>query len=217
MKNFLLLITAIFASQNLFADIYKFSGDPKGIEFVISKNKKKSDEEFGKTDVVGNFSKFSGSFDYDAKTRMVKDLNVEIDVASINTQMEKRDKHLRSADFFDVDKHPKATFVSKAGQSFAVAADGSAKIDGTLTIKGVSKDLSLKVMAQINGDEIKIMPHKESYAVAFDRNDFGISYNIDIDEDTLGNLVGKFKSFLGQKVIGNVTQLNVSLVAKKGK
>jgi polyisoprenoid-binding protein YceI len=85
--------------------------------------------------VNGEFDKFKGSFELDDKTKVLTAMSAEIDAASINTNIEKRDNHLRSADLFDVAKYPKITFVLDS-----VKGD---KAYGKLTIKDVAKDVVL--------------------------------------------------------------------------
>lgn len=85
--------------------------------------------------VNGEFQKFSGNFELDDKTNALKALSGEIDVASINTNIDKRDEHLRSADLFDAAKYPKITFVLDK-----VVGD---KAYGKLTIKDVTKEVVL--------------------------------------------------------------------------
>ena len=60
----------------------------------------------------GRFNRFSGEFDYDEANPANNRVEVEIDLASIDTNHAERDKHLRSERFFDVERFPKATFVS---------------------------------------------------------------------------------------------------------
>jgi polyisoprenoid-binding protein YceI len=85
--------------------------------------------------VNGEFDKFKGSFELDDKTNLLTAMSAEIDVASINTNIEKRDNHLRSADLFDAGKYPKITFVLES-----VKGD---KAYGKLSIKDVTKDVVL--------------------------------------------------------------------------
>ena len=59
--------------------------------------------------LIGRFNRFDGSFTVDDHDTTKNRVNVEIDVASLDSNHAERDKHLRSADFFDVDKFPKAT------------------------------------------------------------------------------------------------------------
>jgi len=90
--------------------------------------------------LVGRFDQFSGTFSYDEKAPEASKVSVEIDTASVNSNHAERDKHLRSADFLDVAKFPKATFVSK---SVAPAGAGKAKITGDLTMRGVTKEITI--------------------------------------------------------------------------
>lgn len=89
------------------------------------------------TKVHGRFAKGSASFDDAANTA-----RAEIEAASIDTRDEKRDAHLKSADFFDVEKFPSITFVGAE----LTDRDGDAfTLHGELTIHGVSQKVSLKV------------------------------------------------------------------------
>lgn len=86
--------------------------------------------------VRGRFAKGSATLDDAAGT-----VRAEIDAASIDTREEKRDAHLRSADFFDVEKFPTLTF-----ESTGVSGSGDAfTLNGRLTIHGVTRDVSLAV------------------------------------------------------------------------
>src|SRR5688572_8131277 len=83
----------------------------------------------------GKFTKFDGQIELDEQSLENSSVSVVIDVASIDTNDEKRDEHLRSADFFDVANYPKITFTStkvtpNGGDTFEVVGD--------LTIKGVT-------------------------------------------------------------------------------
>src|ERR1043166_528576 len=66
--------------------------------------------------VRGQFEKITGTVQYDGKDIRSLNANVTIDAASVNTRVENRDKDLRSANFFDVEKYPTITFVSKRAQ-----------------------------------------------------------------------------------------------------
>ncbi len=91
------------------------------------------------TNVKGNFASFSGEITFDENDTIKSSANVIIDIASINTSNADRDKHLRSADFFDVEKYPEMTFVSTG-----VEKDGDDMIlNGRLTMHGVTKDISI--------------------------------------------------------------------------
>ena len=92
--------------------------------------------------VPGHFNKFEGTITYDTQDIAKSSVNVSIDAASIDTEEPKRDAHLKSPDFFDAEKFPKITFVSS---KVTPAGPNKLKVDGTLTIRGVSKPVTLDV------------------------------------------------------------------------
>ncbi|HZU76445.1 MAG TPA: YceI family protein [Dehalococcoidia bacterium] len=99
-----------------------------------------SAKHLGVATVRGRFTKVTGEIDLDdSNDPTTGSGTITIDAASVDTGNEQRDAHLRSADFLDVEKHPTITFavtrVEKAGDDY--------KVDGDLTIKDVTKPLSL--------------------------------------------------------------------------
>ena len=92
-------------------------------------------------DIVGNFEKADLNIQADEKNFLNSKLNFEVDVNSINTHIEARDNHLRSADFFDVAKYPKMTFTSTS------ITKGKQKnyynVNGNLTMHGITKPVSV--------------------------------------------------------------------------
>jgi len=100
--------------------------------------------------LIGRFDRFSGTFDFDPDAPEKSKVRVEIDTASVNSNQAQRDKHLRSADFLDVAKFPKATFEST---SIKVLDDGSADVSGKLTLHGVTKDIVIKARQVGSGDD----------------------------------------------------------------
>jgi len=128
------------------------------------------------SNVKGNFEKHSGVVVINDKDITNSKVEVSIDTASVNTGVQKRDAHLRSADFFDVAKYPTMTFVSK---KVAKAGKDKLKVTGYLTLHGVTKEVVLDVEG----------PSKESKdpwgnfrsgAVAstkISRKDFGLVWN----------------------------------------
>jgi polyisoprenoid-binding protein YceI len=88
----------------------------------------------------GRFSEVAGQLTIDNENIENSHVEVEIGAASVDTRDEKRDAHLRSADFFDVENHPTLTF-----KSTGVEADGDdLKIAGDLTIRGVTRPVVLE-------------------------------------------------------------------------
>ncbi|BBX31159.1 hypothetical protein MMAG44476_12351 [Mycolicibacterium mageritense DSM 44476 = CIP 104973] len=133
--------------------------------------------------VRGSFETFSGEIV--VAEDGTPSVSATIDVNSINTRNEQRDAHVRSADFFDAENHPTATFVSTG-----VRRDGDDYVvDGDFTLKGVTKPVSLKL--EFNG----VNPGMGQGPVAgfeasvvLNRKDFGI--DIDMPLETGGTVIG---------------------------
>ena len=133
--------------------------------------------------VRGKFETFAGAITVDENGS--PSVTAEIDVNSINTGNEDRDGHIRSADFFEVDKYPTATFTSTA-----VRADGDDyAVEGDFTLHGVTRPITLKL--EFNG----VNPGMGNGPVAgfeasvvLNRKDFGI--DIDLPLETGGSVVG---------------------------
>lgn len=122
----------------------------------------------------GKFNKSSGTvvLDRAAKTGTVE---VNIDIASVNTGNAKLDEHLQKAEFFDVAKYPTAVY---KGTSIRFEGDKPAEVIGTLTMHGVTKPLNLKIESFkcfVNPMMKKEVCGTEATAT-FDRGDFGMDY-----------------------------------------
>lgn len=87
----------------------------------------------------GKFDRFEGSLQLDEKDVTKSKLTVSVDVASVNTNVKDRDEHLRSADFFAVEKFPKMTFTSTKVEQ----RQGRLLVTGDLTIRGVTRPVTL--------------------------------------------------------------------------
>lgn len=92
--------------------------------------------------VRGRFEEFDGTFDLNEADPTQSKIEVVIQAASINTKEAQRDGHLRSADFFDVEKYPTITFKSKRIEK---VDSEHARLIGNLTIKDVTKEVALNV------------------------------------------------------------------------
>jgi len=92
--------------------------------------------------VRGQLGPITGKVEWDGKDVKTVVADVSVDMNGINTQNEGRDKHLRSADFFDVANHPALTFKSKRVEA---VADGRFKLVGDLTLRGNTKEVVLDV------------------------------------------------------------------------
>jgi polyisoprenoid-binding protein YceI len=124
----------------------------------------------------GRFDKFDGTFSYDAKTPEASKVSVEIDTTSVNSNHAERDKHLSGADFLDVSKFPKATFVSKKVEP---AGDGKAKITGDLTLRGVTKEIAIDA-AYIGGGADPWGGNRVGFTgtTSIALADYGITFNL---------------------------------------
>jgi polyisoprenoid-binding protein YceI len=126
--------------------------------------------------VEGSFTKFNGIVNLDDKDPAKSTVEVTIDAASIDTHEPKRDAHLKSPDFFDVEKNPKITFkstkVDKAGK-------GKFKVTGDLTMHGVTKPVVLNVegpspeMKNPWGVPVRVV----SAQGKLNRKDYGLNWN----------------------------------------
>jgi polyisoprenoid-binding protein YceI len=130
-------------------------------------------------EVSGRFSKFEGTIVRPTEDFSNGVIEVKINAASINTDNEMRDNHLRSADFFDVEKHPELIFKSRA---FEKTGNDEYKILGDLTMHGVTKPVELK--AEYFG-EIKDWEGKRHIGFkaegALNRADYGLTYNMALE------------------------------------
>jgi len=120
--------------------------------------------------VRGTFPSYDGKVEFDPKAMKFLALSADVKIESIDTQNEKRDDHLKSADFFDVSKNPSILF--------AMTKFENGKVYGDLTMKGVKKPVVLD--ATING-VIKDAQGKERVSFELsgkiDRREFGLTYN----------------------------------------
>jgi polyisoprenoid-binding protein YceI len=131
--------------------------------------------------VRGEFSKMSGTIDYDGKSVESIKADVTIDAASITTHADPRDADLKSPHFFDVAKFPTLTFKSKKA---IPGAAGMFKLVGDLTLHGVTKEVTLdctgpsKIVKSGRG-ESRVAA---SASVKINRQDYGMSWNATLDD-----------------------------------
>jgi len=93
--------------------------------------------------VSGHFNKFDASIETDTEDFSDAKITFEADVNTISTKNEQRDTHLKSADFFDAQNHPKMTFISNSVKKIS---DHEMQVKGDLTIRGIKKEISLDVI-----------------------------------------------------------------------
>jgi polyisoprenoid-binding protein YceI len=130
--------------------------------------------------VTGRFNDFTGTINADPANPAASSVEFTINAASIDTDNADRDKHLKSPDFFDVEKTPAITFKSS---KVTPAGNNKYNVDGTLTIHGVSKQVSLPVEFLGFGKD----PWGNDRAgftieTTLNRKDFGILWNKALDQ-----------------------------------
>jgi polyisoprenoid-binding protein YceI len=125
--------------------------------------------------VPGQFTQWTGDFYFDETHPGASRVEVQIDAASIDTREPQRDAHLRSADFFDVEKHPHLTFRSTRVEAIG---ESSYHVVGELSIHGVSKSAVLNVdFAGRAKDPWGGERAGFTAKTTIDRKDFGLTYN----------------------------------------
>ena len=164
------LIIAILLPSQVFAEKYLI--DTKGahafIQFRI--------QHLGYSWLSGRFNTFKGHFEYDEKNPGAASVQVEIETASVDSNHAKRDKHLRGDDFLHVDKFPSARFESSA---YKENGDGTATLEGKLTLHGVTRPVSIAVKKIGHGPD-----PWGGYRLGFEGStrialaDYGIMYNL---------------------------------------
>jgi len=138
------------------------------------------------TRVRGRFTDFDGAVSIDAASPERSSVNVNIKAATIDTSTADRDAHLRSDDFFAVEKYPALTFTSSR---VTKKTEELYEVTGTLTIRGVAKEVTLPVTflgaAKDPWGNERVGFETE---IAINRKDFGLTWNAALE--TGGFLVG---------------------------
>lgn len=149
---------------------------------------------------TGRFTDYAGFIDMDAEAGTVKAIEATIKTVSVNTNHEKRDAHLRSADFLDVEHYPTITFKMK---SYKKTAEGYTAV-GDLTLHGVTKEITL--VGQYNGATKDPWGNTRagfSGEGKLNRKDFGMVWNKTLDS--------------GGLVVGDEVQIRLDIECIKAK
>lgn len=128
------LIGSVHASEE--SGTYDFDNE-KSHQFITFKI-----SHLGYSWLYGRFNDFDGEFTYDAENPENSSVNVTIDTPSVDSNHAERDKHLRSEDFLHVSEYPEASFQSTRVE---VDEEGEADIIGDLTLRGVTREVTLDV------------------------------------------------------------------------
>lgn len=174
-KTSLLLVTLGLVASAFAADTWNIDTRHSGVTFSV--------RNFF-VPVEGTFKIQSGAINFDAANPAASSVEAVIAVTSVNTQDADRDKHLNNQDFFLTEKFPTATFKST---SWTPAGEGKFKVTGDLTIKEVTKPLTLEVsfLGQGTGNRGRTISGWQA-TTKMSRKDWGIAYGASIaDEVTL--------------------------------
>ncbi len=140
------LLASLLLAASPFVSAADYVVDTKGahasINFKIS--------HLGYSYIVGRFNDFDGKFSYDAAQPEAASISINIDPASIDTNHDRRDKHLSNDDFLDVSKFTKAGFTST---KVVDKGDGKLDVHGDLTVHGVTKPIVIEVTKVGEGDD----------------------------------------------------------------
>jgi len=193
-RNFLItLVVALVAlttQSASAADSYAIDITHSSIEFSV--------KHMMISNVKGTFDTFTGSIMLDPKNIENSSVDISIDVSSVDTRDEKRDNHLRSADFFDSENHPAITFksdkVTKKGDGYVAS--------GTLVLHGVSKKVDIPFV--LNGPIQNpwgqtVIGIELEYKM--NRKDYGLEWNKAMDN--------------GGVVVGDEVKIEINLEATK--
>lgn len=132
------------------------------------------------SNVRGQFSKVTGTVTFDEKDVTKSSAEVTIDTTTIDTREPDRDKHLRSADFFDVQNFPTMTFRSKR---VTQSGPGKLKMTGDLTIRGVTHEVTFDVEgpAAAIKEQSGRLRSAATATTQINRQDYGVKWNRNID------------------------------------
>jgi polyisoprenoid-binding protein YceI len=139
------------------------------------------------SNVRGEFTRLSGGITYDPADPANSSIDATIDAASINTREAQRDAHLKSADFFDVERFPTLTFRSTE----VGIRDGEGNVKGDLTLHGVTREVVLRVEGPTpeSKDPWGNLRIGATATAKINRKDFGLNWNAALEAG--GVLVGK--------------------------
>lgn len=171
MKRFITTITTIIAlalPAFAFASTWAIDPDHSNVGFKV--------RHLMVSNVHGSFGKYTGAVEINDNDITKSKVEVSIDTSSINTNVQKRDDHLRSADFFDVAKFPTMTFVST---KVAKTGKDKLKVTGDLTLHGVTRQVVLDVegLSRESKDPYGNIRRGATATTTINRKDFGLVWN----------------------------------------
>ena len=164
-------VLLVAAAPALAADTYEVDAAHSEVSFLVR-------HLVGR--VRGSFGQFEGKVVMDTANPAASSVEFTIKAESIDTNVAKRDDHLRSADFFDVAKYPSLTFASKKVEK---VGDGQYKVTGDLTLRGVTKEVVLAVEGSPTPMQDPFGNTKlgGSATTRLNRKDFGLNWSKSLD------------------------------------
>lgn len=150
------------APANPKGEALTFSGENSKVLFTGSKVTGKHD---------GGFNKFDGTIDLVNNKPEESSVRVNIDTASVFTDADGLTKHLQTGDFFEVSKHPKATFVSTKIVPDAAKGPSNYTVTGDLELRGVRKSVTFPATINVSPEAVTV-----DSEFSINRKDFGIAY-----------------------------------------
>ena len=173
-KILAVIFTAIFVSAQAWAATYKVDLDHSAVSFKIKHLVSK---------VQGQFNEFSGTIEFEPGKPETWSASGTIQADSIDTNVLERDKHLRGADFFDVEKFPTIDFRTTLVKD---ATETGAKAEGVLTMHGVERPVLLDVtIGGVADDPWGNTRAAFTVTTKVNRKDFGMVYNQALDKGGL--------------------------------
>jgi len=139
------LLAALGTAGSISAAEYVIDGSGAGMHTSVNFRA----SHMGISALWGRFNTIGGKFSYDANNIGASAISVTIDPASIDTNHEARDTHLRTGDYLDVSKYPEAGFVSTAIHDLGM---GKVHITGNFTLHGVTKEISFEAQRTGEGE-----------------------------------------------------------------
>lgn len=134
-------------------------------------------EHVGFARVFGMFRDAGGSFTFDEESGEISDVRVVVKTVSVFTNVEERDRHLRSEDFLDVEAHPEMVFESPG----TTLVDRQGRLSGRLTLLGVTRPVDLELAWNKSGvSPLPGNPYVAGFSAqgSFRRSEFGMTYGV---------------------------------------
>lgn len=177
--GFLIAIMIMASITNAQTTNWGFDASHSNVRFAVS--------HMVISEVEGNFGTYDGTVTTTKDDFSDAKINFTIDVSSVNTNDEKRDKHLRNEDFFNVAKYPEIVFTST---SMKALGNNKYKVTGDFTMNGVTKEITLD--AKYGGTVTDPWGNTKAgfkVTTTIDRTDWGLKYNSKLD--TGGLMIGE--------------------------